>query len=154
LKAVAATSKPVRCRIAGEGPARASLEELAAKLGIAERVEFLGWVGDAALVEQYAGALAVYYAPFDEDYGYVTVEAFLAGRPVMTTADAGGVLEFVRDGVNGTVTAPDAPRQLAAALDRFWEDRALAARLGAAGREQVSGIGWDSVIAGLLGDDA
>ena len=154
LRGVAATAKPVRCRIAGEGPARAALEELAAKLGIAERVEFLGWVDDAALVEHYAGALAVYYAPFDEDYGYVTVEAFLAGRPVVTTADAGGVLEFVRDGVNGYVTAPDAPRPLAAALDRLWNDRALATRLGAAGRAEVAGIGWDAVIAGLLGDDA
>ena len=153
LRAVAASSKSLRCRIAGEGPARESLQELAAKLGIADRVELLGWVDDAALVEHYSGALAVYYAPFDEDYGYVTVEAFLAGRPVVTTSDAGGVLEFVRDGVNGYVTAPDAPRPLAAALDRLWDDRALATRLGAAGRADVAGIGWDAVIEGLLDED-
>jgi len=163
LRAVAAASRPVRCRIAGVGPERDALAALAEKLGIAERVEWLGWVDDERLVELYAGALAVYYAPFDEDYGYVTVEAFLAGRPVLTTADAGGVLEFVRDGGNGYVAAPaeprvlgaasSAPRQLGAALDRLFDDRALAARLGEAGRAAVAGIGWDAVIAGLLDDD-
>lgn len=152
LRGVAAAATPVRCRLAGEGPERGALEELARKLGIAERVEFLGWVDDATLVAEYARALAVYYAPYDEDYGYVTVEAFLAGRPVVTTADAGGVLEFVRDGVNGFVVPPAAPRALGAALDRLWNDRAEAARLGAAGREQVRGIGWDAVVEALLGD--
>ncbi len=152
LRAVAAAERPVRCRIAGEGPARDALVELAEKLGIADRVEWLGWVSDAQLVDLYADALAVYYAPYDEDYGYVTVEAFLAARPVLTTADAGGVLEFVRDGENGFVTSPNAPRAMGAAIDRLADDRALAERLGRAGRARVAGIGWDAVIDGLLGD--
>ena len=56
---------------------------------------------DERLIELYANALAVVYAPIDEDYGYVTLQAFLAGKPVITSSDSGGVLEWVEDGVTG-----------------------------------------------------
>ncbi|MEO8505691.1 MAG: glycosyltransferase family 4 protein [Acidobacteriota bacterium] len=152
LRAVAACARPVRCRIAGVGTEREPLLELAKRLGIADRVDLLGWVSDERLVEEYAGALAVYYAPFDEDYGYVTLEGFLAAKPVLTTADAGGVLEFVRDGINGFVAPAESTRALATALDRLFDDRPLAERLGEAGRQSVAAIGWDSVIDGLLAE--
>ena len=69
------------------------------------------------LIALYAGALAVVFPPFDEDYGYVTLEAFLARKPVITTTDAGGPLEFVEDGVTGLVCAPT-PEALGAAIAR------------------------------------
>jgi glycosyltransferase involved in cell wall biosynthesis len=150
VRATAASSSRVRCVIAGEGPERARLLRLAGELGIADRVEILGRVDDERLIDLYANALAVHYAPFDEDYGYVTVEAFKSGRAVLTATDAGGVLEFVRDGENGFVTAPDAPRELAARIDRLSTDRELARRLGANGARDVAGIGWDAVIPRLL----
>ena len=62
---------------------------------------FLGFVPAEELVALYAGCRAAYYGPVDEDYGYVTVEAFLSRKPVLTTTDAGGPLEFVTDGENG-----------------------------------------------------
>ncbi|HEV8630080.1 MAG TPA: glycosyltransferase family 4 protein [Thermoanaerobaculia bacterium] len=148
VRAVAHTASPVRARIAGTGPEREALGALAARLGVAERVDFLGFVEDAQVVEEYAGSLAVYYAPYDEDYGFVTVEAFQAGKPMVTTADAGGVLELVVDGDNGLVGPPE-PREIAARLDRLWRDRALAQRLGEAGRQRVRDIAWDRVIAEL-----
>jgi glycosyltransferase involved in cell wall biosynthesis len=98
----------------------------------------------------YAGALGILYAPFDEDYGYVTLEAFLAAKPVITAADSGGTLEFVRDGINGFVCAPDPPA-LAAAIDRIAGDRSLAERLGGAGQSLARTITWDGVIEQLLG---
>ncbi len=61
---------------------------------------------DETLIELYAGALAVVYPPFDEDFGYVTLEAFLARKPVVTGTDSGGPNEFVVDGVNGYVCEP------------------------------------------------
>ena len=71
-------------------------------------MQFLGEVStDDQSIELYAGALAVVFPPFDEDYGYVTLEAFLSHKPVVTTTDAGGPNEFVTDGANGWVTAPD-----------------------------------------------
>ena len=48
------------------------------------------------------------YPPYDEDFGYVTLEAFLSRKPVITATDSGGPNEFVVDGVNGFVRAPEA----------------------------------------------
>ena len=150
LRAVAESQGDLRCVIAGSGPEGEALAALARELGIEERVELLGRVDDDRLIDLYAGSLAVYYAPFDEDYGYVTVEAFMAGRAVVTTEDAGGVLEFVRDGVNGLVCKAS-PGRIGQALSRLAADPELARRLGSAGRERVESIHWDAVIETLTG---
>jgi glycosyltransferase involved in cell wall biosynthesis len=152
IRALAHTQTPVRCRIAGDGPERGKLEELVQQLGLEDRVELLGWATDDAMVESYAGSLAVFYAPYDEDYGYVTVEAFKSGKPVVTAADSGGVLEFVEDGRNGFICPPEAPKEIAARLDALYRDRERARKMGRAGMEKVAGIGWDEVIRGLLGE--
>lgn len=152
IKAMKHTETPVRCRIAGMGPERESLEALIDRLGVRGKVELLGWVEDRAAVDLYAGSLAVFYAPYDEDYGYVTVEGFKSGKPVITAADSGGVLEFVEDGKNGYVCPPDAPREIAARLDALYRDRELARKLGEAGRARVAGIGWDEVVSRLVGE--
>ncbi len=150
IRALAETRTPVRCRIAGTGPDLEALMKLAERLGVADRVELLGFIEDAALVDLYAGCLGVFYAPYDEDYGYVTIEAFKSGKPVVTAADSGGVLEFVEDGVTGLVGSAEQPQTIAARLDRLWEQRDLAARLGAAGQARVATIGWDAVISELV----
>ncbi len=150
VRAMRAVRAPVRLVVAGEGRERPGLERLAAETGVADRVEFRGRVGDAALAELYAGALAVLFLPRDEDYGYVTLEAFLAARPVITARDSGGTLEFVEDGVTGLVCDPR-PEALGAAVDRLAGDRARAAALGAAGRERVRGLSWDHVVDTLIG---
>jgi glycosyltransferase involved in cell wall biosynthesis len=150
IRALAHCRHPVRCRLAGTGPEGEKLQALAAELGVAERVDFLGWVSEEALVEAYGQALAVYYAPFDEDYGYVTVEAFQAARAVVTAADAGGVLEWVEDGVTGFVTAPK-PKAVAARLDALYADRALARRMGLAGRRKAEAVHWEATLDALTG---
>jgi glycosyltransferase involved in cell wall biosynthesis len=68
---------------------------------------------------------------------------------VITTTDSGGVLEFVDDGVNGFVAAPE-PVAIAARLDLLWGDAALAGRLGAAGPARVAAITWDRVVQELV----
>ena len=149
VRGLASSSSDLRCKIAGDGPERERLGALVTELGLDDRVDLLGRVDDDRLVDLYAGALGVFYAPFDEDYGYVTVEAFQAGKPVLTVADAGGVLEFVRDGENGFVSSSTSPRSIGAIVDRLAQDRDEARRLGATGKQDVAGIGWDSVIDGL-----
>ncbi|HEX3531626.1 MAG TPA: glycosyltransferase, partial [Thermoanaerobaculia bacterium] len=151
IKAMKHTETPVRCRIAGTGPDREKLQGLIDKLGLRDKVELLGWVADRDVVEHYAGALAVFYAPYDEDYGYVTVEGFKSAKPVLTAADSGGVLEFVEDGRNGFVIPPDSPRDLAARIDTLYRDRERARVMGERGREGVAKIGWDGVVERLLG---
>ncbi len=90
------------------------------------------------------------FPPLDEDYGYVTLEAFLAHKPIVTTNDAGGPLEFVVDGVNGFIAEPDADA-LGASIACLADDHALARRLGQAGFERASLITWDGVVERLVG---
>jgi glycosyltransferase involved in cell wall biosynthesis len=135
-----------RLKIAGTGPMEPELRRRIERLGIGDRVELLGFVSADELLELYAGCRAAYYAPLNEDYGYVTVEAFLAGKPVVTTDDAGGPLEFVTDGETGVVSAPD-PEAVAGAIDRLWAwPEARLREAGEAGRRRVAGITWDHVI--------
>ena len=98
----------------------------------------------------YLGALGVYYGPFDEDYGYVTLEGFAAHRPVVTLTDAGGPLEFVTDGETGLVTPPE-PQAIAHAFDRLFSNRPLAKKMGEAGNEKLRATvpGWPEVVARL-----
>lgn len=131
--------------IAGTGTHAAALRSLAESLGLASRVKFLGEVSNDDLIELYAGALAVVFPPFDEDYGYVTLEAFLAHKPVVTTTDAGGPNEFITDGANGWVTAPD-PRALGDAIRALDTDRRKSARMGDEGYDLARGITWSGVI--------
>lgn len=148
VEALARSSGGLGAVVAGTGPEAEPLARRAAERGVADRVRFAGWLADEEVARLYRGCRAVYFAPFDEDYGYVTVEAMRAGKPVVTTRDAGGALELVRDGVNGLVVEPTA-RAVAAALDRLAADPALARRLGEAGRRTVAGIEWEAVVARL-----
>jgi glycosyltransferase involved in cell wall biosynthesis len=150
IRAIAHVSSPVRLVIVGDGSLRMELQRETAALNLGHRVAFAGSLWGDPVADLYAGALGVVYAPFDEDYGYVTLEAFLAAKPVVTTTDAGGPLEFVRDGANGLVCEPEAT-SLAAAIDRLAGDRSLAERLGRAGRHVAETITWDGVIEQLLG---
>jgi glycosyltransferase involved in cell wall biosynthesis len=150
VRAMPKVDRPVRLVIVGEGTERRRTEELAAALGVTDRVEFAGAVGEEGLVDLYKGALAVVYTPFDEDYGYVTLESFLAHKPVITATDSGGPLEFVEDGVNGSISDPS-PEALASAINGLAADRARAARLGDAGYERARQITWDGVIEQLVG---
>jgi glycosyltransferase involved in cell wall biosynthesis len=149
IDALAKTPAPVRLVVVGEGPLRPQLEALAAERGVSGRVTFTGGITEQALVDLYAGALGIVFPPFDEDYGYITLEAFLARKPVITTTDAGGPLEFVADGVSGIVTDPHADA-IAGAIARLDADRAYAARLGGAGFELARAITWDTVVDRLL----
>lgn len=149
IRALAHTQDRVRCVVAGAGEERSALESVAKKLHVQDRVQFTGHVTEADLVELYANCLAVFYAPHDEDYGFVAVESFLSKKPVLTTVDAGGVLEFVEDGVTGCVTSPDAAA-LAGRIDDLFLNRALCRSLGLAGFERVRSITWDNVVRGLV----
>jgi glycosyltransferase involved in cell wall biosynthesis len=149
IAALARVPRPWRLVIVGDGPLRQQLEQAAAAEGVVDRVTFTGGIDEAALVELYAGARAVVFPPYDEDYGYITLEAFLARKPVITTSDAGGPLEFVDDGVTGLVAAPDAD-SLGAAMSRVAQDRTLARSLGDAGYQRAQAITWDGVVERLV----
>ena len=135
--------------MAGDGPERAALEAKARDLGIAERVAFEGRVSDERLAELYATCGCVYYAPIDEDFGMVPYEAFLSGKPVLTTRDAGGPLEVVVDRETGTVTAA-APGSIADGAARLLNSPERAREKGERGRVVAEKVTWDSTIERLL----
>lgn len=155
LQALARTAPPLRLVIAGVAGNPGYLERLksmADELGVAGRVEWLGGIDDDTMRMTYANARAVVFVPQDEDYGYITLEAILSGKPVITTEDAGGPLEFVTNGKHGLVCAPT-PAALATRFETVMQDKRLAERMGAAGHERYRklDISWDRVVETLTG---
>ena len=137
----AAAGQDVDVVVAGEGPDRERLESLANG-----RVRFTGRVSEQELADLYARCRAVFYAPVDEDFGMVPFEAFLAEKPVVTTTDAGGPLDVVRDRETGRVVEPTV-EAVAAALAIGEDDARAWGRAGKALAEQVT---WDHAIDRLL----
>lgn len=159
IEAMRHTRSGVRLVIAGRPDVPAFGEQVrryVTQMDLSDRVDLrLGWLPEDEKATLLSGALAVCYLPTDEDsYGYPSLEASHCARAVVTTTDSGGVLEFVRDRVEGRVVDPT-PRALAAAFDELYEDRVAAARLGSAAfaRRSDLHIEWDHTIARLLGED-
>ena len=112
-------------------------------------MKFLGTVEEETLLDLYARARAVVFTPYDEDYGFVTVEAFAHSKAVLTTTDSGGPTEFVKDEENGYVVEPE-PEALAEGILKLTDEknaRALGANAGKAWRD--AGIHWDHVVVEL-----
>jgi len=130
-----------------------ALRALVTRHGLQDRVSILaGWIGEREKAELLADARAVAFTSFDEDYGYVPLEAAASARPVIVCTDTGGVSDLlVRDGETGLVCEPD-PRALAEAIDRLTLDRPMAERLGAAARERLRALdlSWERVAEELL----
>lgn len=153
LEALAQTKAPVVAVFVGRPDDRAHGEVLRAqaeRLGLSSRVRWLENVPPNHLAALYARSLAVVFVPRNEDYGYVTLEAMLSHKPVVTAADSGGPLEFVSEERGGYVVEPVAA-SLGQALDSIWTDRVRAAQIGEQGyqRYRELDIGWDRVIARL-----
>ncbi|HZB90208.1 MAG TPA: glycosyltransferase [Stellaceae bacterium] len=117
--------------LAGEGELRASLEAQAAALGVAARVRFLGWREDTAAL--LAAADFLVSPARHEPLGNVLIEAWAAGVPVVATASE-GPRALIADEETGLLVPVEDARALAVAMRRLAEDKALAARLAAAGR--------------------
>lgn len=153
LEALALTKNPVKVIFAGqpEGNFGDILEEKVKQLDIAEKAVFLGRISNEEKLDYYARSLAVLYPPFEEDYGYVTLEGMLASKPVITCKDSGGPLEFIRHQETGLIVEPKA-MAIAAAMDEIWENRDWAEKLGKSASEYYRSldITWSNVIKKLL----
>jgi glycosyltransferase involved in cell wall biosynthesis len=146
IRAMRHVSAPLRLVVTGTGEAERELRALAEDN---PRIEFRGRVSDTELVELYAGAFAVPFTPMREDYGYVTLEAFASGKPVITCRDSGEAAAIVRGSMAGYVCAPD-PKVIGAHIDMLWQDRQRAEALGQAGRAWVSALSWSDIVAHLV----
>ena len=154
VEALALTRQPVRLCFMGAADApeyAAALQARCAELGLEHRVQWQGRVDEAVRLDLYARCLAVLFTPLEEDYGYVTLEAMLCAKAVLTTEDSGGPLDFITDRLNGLVCSPQ-PATVAAALDRLWANRAQTEAWGRAGQQHYAdlGLGWSNVVDRLL----
>jgi glycosyltransferase involved in cell wall biosynthesis len=154
IEALVKTKNPVKVLFIGKADRKAYEEQLlnlAERLLIKERVAFLGSVSEDEKLKLYAEALGIIYPPFEEDYGYVTLEAMLASKPVVTCNDSGGSLEFVFNNKTGLITEPT-PEALASALDHLWDNRSWAKAIGKVAREYYENldISWSHVLNNLL----
>lgn len=139
----------IRAVLAGEGEEMDAIRGAVRERGLEGRVELPGRLNEPALLDHLARCRAVVYPPLGEDYGFVTVEAFAAARPVITCTDSGGPAELVEDGRSGLVVPPSAAA-LAGAFRRLMDDSALAARLGAAGAETAGRLTWPQTVRRLV----
>jgi glycosyltransferase involved in cell wall biosynthesis len=137
------------CAIAGAGDESSSLKVLARDAGVASRVTFLGRIDEDELLRRLSTCRAVVFPPLQEDYGFVTVEAFASRKAVVTCRDSGGPAELVQDAVTGLVVDPT-PQALAHALRRLADDRAFAERLGAAAETRGAQFTWQGAVEQLV----
>ena len=137
---------PMRLLIAGTGEDEEHFRQMA---GNDRRIEFLGRVSDEALVQYYSRARLVPFVPLHEDYGYVTLEAFQSGKPVVTCDDAGEPARMVQHGISGFVSRPD-PKEFARHMDYLFEHPSEARAMGVSGAESIRHIRWAAVREGIL----
>jgi glycosyltransferase involved in cell wall biosynthesis len=151
IEAMQFVKNDVKIMIVGKGHGEEELRKLANKLKVENNIKFCGYVPDDELLNLYANALGVFYAPYDEDYGYITAEALLSRKPVITTSDSGGPLEFIENGINGYILKPY-PQEIAKKIDFIFENREIAKDLGMNGYKKINNmnITWDNVIDKLV----
>lgn len=131
-------------QVVGDGDMRPFYEKVAAELGVADRVEFMGTVTGGAkdrLVRQ-AVALIAYPTTNNDAFPTVLLEAW-ANRTPVVSADIGALRTLVRHGVDGYLVPPASPGALADALQRLMDDSTFAGRLGEQGRDRVADMTWD-----------
>ena len=150
IEAMKYVKTPIKALIAGEGGQRNRYEEMIKKNSLNDKVRLIGRISEEEKRVLYARSLAVVFTPFDEDYGYVTLEAMLSEKPVITCKDSGGVLEFVTDGENGFICEND-PKDIAEKLDILYENRDFAKKMGERGFDiyKQKDISWQKVVSAL-----
>jgi glycosyltransferase involved in cell wall biosynthesis len=151
IEAMRFVRTPVRLVLAGESADIKRYESLVKQNKVTDRVRMMGFVPDDEMVKLYANALAVCYLPFDEDYGYVTLEGMLSAKAVVVTNDSGGAAELVENEREGLIVDPD-PKEIAAALDRLYSDRDCAQRMGERGWEKLVAmkLSWQNVVQKII----
>lgn len=141
--------KSAKARIVGTGEYARELKDYAQAQGIADRCIFEGYVSDERYLELLAHCQAVYYGPVDEDYGFATIEALLAHKPVLTLADSGEVARIIDNTGAGFIAADTG--ELAQHLESVLRlSNAELTRLVDGGHAMAKEITWDGVLNRLV----
>lgn len=151
IEAMKFVTTPVKLTLAGGTNDPKRYESLVKQHGVGDRVCLRGFVTESEVIELYANALGVCYLPFDEDYGYVTLEGMLSGKPVVVAGDGGGATEFIEHEREGLIVEPE-PKAIAACLDSLYADRPRARVMGQRGQEKLKAmnLSWANVVESLI----
>jgi len=137
LQALARVENKFEAVILGDGNARAGCEALARRLGLQDRVSFRGFIPQAELKGYYAEASAVLISSlWPEPIATIGLEVMHDGLPVIAF-DAGGIRDWLEDGVNGRLVPWKDTVAYAAAIDELLSDKGKARAMGEAGRVKV-----------------
>lgn len=142
IRAMQFVDKRLHVVVAGSGGQLENCKRIAQECRVEERVIFAGNLDRSKIASYYANCLAVYFGPFAEPYGYVTLEAMLSSKPVITCTDSGCPREFVKHGVNGMVTDAEA-RAVADTINRLCSDPSKAKSMGREGRAMYRALDLD-----------
>lgn len=151
INAIALTKTPIIAIIAGIGGQMENYKKLIDKLNISHKVKLVGFISQEEKETYYARSLAVYFAPQDEDYGYITLEAMLSSKPVITCNDSGGPLEFIDNEFNGFILEPDI-NVIAQKLDWIYLNKNKVKQMGKNALQSYKdkNISWQNVTEKLL----
>lgn len=151
IQAMKYVGSNIKLFISGEGEEYNNLISLVERLGLINRVEFLGKISDEELTRMYSKSIVVPFVPVDEDFGYVTIEAFKSKKPVITCSDSGEPSLIVQDGISGFIVEPDS-QMIAEKINYFIENPEEAKRMGENGCRSVEEITWENVIERIMMD--
>jgi glycosyltransferase involved in cell wall biosynthesis len=127
------------------------LEKLAEQLGISNKVSFIGFVSEQEKRKLYANSIGTIYCPYDEDYGYVTLESMLSKKPILTCQDSGGPTELIKNKKTGLVVENEA-QAIADAMEALWYHQSWSKHLGEQANEYYKclNISWSTVVEKLM----
>ena len=134
-----------RLVIVGDGPEEASLRKLAAELGVAERVVFVGRVPQSKVALYLRAADVFVLNTRYEGLSHTILEAMDAGVPVVATA-VGGNMELIEDGINGFLVPVDDRRQIVSAVRKLLYDRAVRESFIERSKEKVKESSWERLV--------
>jgi glycosyltransferase involved in cell wall biosynthesis len=146
---VAGTMDGVQLHIVGDGRERKNLERMTMDLGIQDRVDFLGQVGNRELIQEYRSASCFALASRQEGLGIVFLEAMASGLPVVAT-DSGGSSDPIVHGGTGYLVPVGDWKGLAEHMTRLFRDPDVMVKLGQAGHERaLSTYSFDKIFSEL-----
>ncbi len=150
VKAMLTSAKKTKAYFIGIGSESDNLDNLIKNNKLADRCKMLGYVSEEDLAYYLANCKAVFYAPYDEDYGYATIEAFLAKKPVITCHDSGEVATIVNNTQSGFVVDNE-PKAVADVIKKLYTlSPSQLNKMAKKGHEFAKSISWKHVLEKLV----
>jgi glycosyltransferase involved in cell wall biosynthesis len=150
LQAFAKTTQPVSLVIVGEGSEERELRKLAADLGIADRIQWKGYLEGRELEQCYRECDAFVLPTREDCYGLVLLEALCSSLPVIASKYADGAKDLIEDGKQGIIVDPENEAAFAGAIDCLFEDRRVLKQMQTAAYERSFYFDFDRVVNGFM----